>query len=76
MRYITPEDIKIFDQEAILDGKVKEAEQRWLREVEKSHRGLLPYEDTAPLFREYLKAHNKWKAYFDENSNILLAQKK
>lgn len=76
MRYITPDDFKIFDQEEILDNRVKEAEQRWLKEVEKSHQGLIKYEDTRPLFDAYLEAHNKWKEYFDANAEILLAQKK
>ncbi|HEX2549593.1 MAG TPA: hypothetical protein VHM20_07180 [Gammaproteobacteria bacterium] len=75
MRYITPDDFKIFDQEEILDNQVKEAEQRWLKEVEKSHKGLIEYEDTRPLFDVYLEAHNKWKEYFDKHAHILLAQK-
>jgi len=76
VRYIKPEDFKIFDQEKILDDKVKEAERLWLEEVKKAHQGLIKYDDTAPLFNKYLEAHNEWKQYFDQNVEILLAQRK
>ena len=76
MRYITPDDFKIFDKEEELDNRVKDAEKKWLAEVGRSHKGLIKYEETAPLFEEYLKAHNEWKEYFDNHADILLAQKK
>lgn len=74
VRYITEEDLKIFHQERKLCDEMREAEKRWLDEVERSHQGEIEYNDTYPLFEKYLQLHKKWRKFFDDNADILLAQ--
>ncbi|CZI00855.1 TPA: hypothetical protein ACG4S2_001032 [Legionella pneumophila] len=74
VRFITEEDLEVFEQERELDDAAREAEQRWLEEVKKSHQGEIEYDDTYPLYEEYIKLHNKWCKFYDEHANILLGQ--
>jgi len=76
MRYITLEDVKIFEEEEQLAKKAREAREAWLSEVERSYNGEIKYEDTKTSFDRYIEAHNKWRKFFDENHGILLAQTK
>lgn len=74
MRYITENDLKIFEEEEHLDKKVREASEAWLKEVKRSYKGEIKYENTRPLFDRYIDAQSEWKKYSDEHADILLAQ--
>lgn len=74
MRYITPEELEIFEQSRDLEDKWREAEKNWLEEVKRTHAGEITYTSTKPAFDKYIKLFNKWKKFRDNNAEILFAQ--
>lgn len=74
VRYITSEDLEIFEQERKLDAAARDAEKKFDEAVEKSRQGEIKFEDIYPLFEECIKLRKEWRKYFDEHVNILLAQ--
>ena len=72
MRYITENDLKIFEEEEQLDKDARAAKQVWLNEVKKSYNGEMKYDETKPSFDLYIEAHNKWKIFFESYDAIIM----
>ena len=66
--------LTISEHERKLDAAARDAERKFEEAVEMSRQGKIKFEDTYPLFEEFIKLHKQWRKYFDEHSNILLAK--
>lgn len=75
MRYVTKEDIKIFDESFKLREEMDRLHKEWLEQVKKHHRGEMSYKDTKPKYDEYIEAGDKWKKFNQENAEILMFEK-
>jgi hypothetical protein len=74
MKYLTVEDLEKFNELERLEKNMHDLQKKWINEARKLQENNQPIDDTRPLFNEYLKASEEWKAYFEEIRTSILPQ--
>lgn len=71
MRFLEPEDIKVFEQYKNMEELWRKALKQWEDAVDESNKGKFSYEETRPLFDTYLELCDKWSKFGIEHANVL-----
>ncbi|HAZ7573793.1 hypothetical protein OQJ02_05055 [Legionella sp. PATHC032] len=74
MRNITPEDLKTFEKYRSIEDAWRAARDLWLDQVKRVHSGEIDYQDTRPMYDEYMRLCKEWEEFRHKHADILLVK--